>query len=138
MADTYFEEAFALQEKDLDAAPIGQTPYTRALGIVRQQMTERFRPDQLARAGPDVTDEATRLASQVYVSFNDRALRENRARVAIDPDLFIRRALADILGMGPIEPLLEDETIEDIAINGPNEVMVYRNGGWEETDIHFE
>jgi len=138
MVETYFEEEFATQEISVEATEIGQDPYRQALVVVRQRLTEMFRPDQLAGAGLDVTDEATRIASQVHISFNDRALRENRRRVAMDPDLFISRALADILGMGPLEPLLEDETIEDIAINGPDEVMVYRNGGWEETDIRFE
>ena len=40
--------------------------------------------------------------------------------------------------MGAIEPLLKDESIEDIAINGPDEVMVYRDGGWEETEVTFD
>jgi pilus assembly protein CpaF len=34
--------------------------------------------------------------------------------------------------------LLEDDSIEDIAVNGPDEVMVHRGGRWEETDIRFE
>jgi type IV secretory pathway ATPase VirB11/archaellum biosynthesis ATPase len=45
----------------------------------------------------------------------------------IPEEQFIDMALADLLGMGAIDTLLKDETIEDIAVNGPNEVMVYRH-----------
>jgi pilus assembly protein CpaF len=39
--------------------------------------------------------------------------------------------------MGAIDQLLKDTTVEDISINGPSEVMVYRHGKWEDTDISF-
>ena len=136
MEQTYFEEGFAVQ--DLGEALAGRDPYQEALVEVRRRLTGTFAPDQLGAAGPRVADEAAKLASQVYISFNDHALRENRERIPVDPELFVCRALADLLGMGPLDPLLEDDSIEDIAVNGPNEVMVHRQGHWEETDIHFE
>ncbi|MDE2575897.1 MAG: CpaF family protein, partial [Rhodospirillales bacterium] len=34
----------------------------------------------------------------------------------------------DMLGLGPLEPLLEDESINDIMVNGPNSVFVERRG----------
>ena len=44
-----------------------------------------------------------------------------------------QRALAgelvhDIVGLGPLEPLLEDESIADIMVNGPNRTFVERGG----------
>ena len=36
--------------------------------------------------------------------------------------------LDDMLGLGPLEPLLADETITDIIVNGPNQVYVERGG----------
>jgi pilus assembly protein CpaF len=136
LGQTYFEEEFAIRTADI--AVVGRDPYQEGLAMVRRRLTETFTPDQLTSAGPRVTDEATRLANQVYISYNDQALRENRERIPVEPDMFVSRALADLLGMGPLEPLLEDETVEDIAVNGPDEVMVYRSGRWEATDIRFE
>ena len=43
----------------------------------------------------------------------------------------------EIFGLGPIEPLLEDPTISDILVNGPNDVYVERRGLLEKTDITF-
>jgi pilus assembly protein CpaF len=45
---------------------------------------------------------------------------------------------ADILAFGPIQPLLHDDSITEIMVNGPFQVYVERNGLLEETDIVFE
>ncbi|MGH6881796.1 MAG: CpaF family protein, partial [Hypericibacter sp.] len=45
--------------------------------------------------------------------------------------------LDDMLGLGPLEPLLADETITDIMVNGPNQVYVERGGKLVVTDIKF-
>jgi pilus assembly protein CpaF len=43
----------------------------------------------------------------------------------------------EMVGLGPIEPLLKDETISDILINGPFQVYVERRGELELTPVHF-
>lgn len=43
----------------------------------------------------------------------------------------------DMLGLGPLEPLLKDERVTDILINGPLQVYVERKGKLELTDIKF-
>ena len=43
----------------------------------------------------------------------------------------------DMVGFGPLEPLLADETVNDIMVNGPHQVYVERKGKLELTDIRF-
>jgi pilus assembly protein CpaF len=45
--------------------------------------------------------------------------------------------LNDMLGFGPLEPLLADETINDIMVNGAKQVFVERKGKLELTDVTF-
>jgi pilus assembly protein CpaF len=45
--------------------------------------------------------------------------------------------LDDLLGLGPIEALLADETVTDIMVNGPKQVYVERKGKLQLTDITF-
>lgn len=45
--------------------------------------------------------------------------------------------LDDMLGLGPLEPLLADETISDIMVNGPNQVYVEQRGKLRLTDVSF-
>jgi pilus assembly protein CpaF len=46
--------------------------------------------------------------------------------------------VAEILGYGPIEPLLKDNTVTQIMVNGPKQVWVERNGKLEKTAIEFD
>jgi pilus assembly protein CpaF len=43
----------------------------------------------------------------------------------------------DMVGFGPLEPLLADESVNDIMVNGPYQVYVERKGKLELTDIKF-
>ena len=43
----------------------------------------------------------------------------------------------DMLGYGPLEPLLRDEAVTDIMVNGPHQIYVERKGKLELTNIKF-
>jgi len=45
---------------------------------------------------------------------------------------------AEILGYGPIEPLLKDETISEVMVNGPKMVWIERKGKLELTGVRFQ
>ncbi len=45
---------------------------------------------------------------------------------------------AEILGFGPIQPLLKDDTITEIMVNGPHQVFIERKGLLELTNITFQ
>lgn len=49
----------------------------------------------------------------------------------------VKRIEDEVLGLGPLEPLLSDKTISDVLVNGPNRVYVERYGKLELTDIKF-
>ena len=44
----------------------------------------------------------------------------------------------EMVGLGPIEPLLQDDTIADILINGPYKVFIERHGELELTPVRFK
>ena len=46
--------------------------------------------------------------------------------------------LDELLGLGPLEPLLKDDSITDILVNGYNLVFVERGGKLEETPVRFK
>jgi pilus assembly protein CpaF len=46
--------------------------------------------------------------------------------------------LDELLGLGPLEPLLQDETITDILVNGPKTVFVERRGLLEKVPTEFQ
>jgi pilus assembly protein CpaF len=80
-------------------------------------------------------DQAT-LRMRVQEELNERlsqepgVSREDRERIALE-------LTADILGHGPIERLLEDDTVTEIMVNGPYDVWVERAGRLHKTPIRF-
>jgi len=49
----------------------------------------------------------------------------------------VESLIADMLGLGPLEPLIEDETVNDIMVNGAKQVYVERRGKLELTNVKF-
>ena len=49
----------------------------------------------------------------------------------------VQDILDEIMGLGPLEPLLADASISDILVNGPHQVYVERNGRLVKTDVNF-
>ncbi len=43
----------------------------------------------------------------------------------------------DIIGLGPLEPLLADDTISDIMVNGPDRIFVERRGKTVQSSVRF-
>jgi pilus assembly protein CpaF len=46
--------------------------------------------------------------------------------------------VAEILGLGPLQPLLEDETITEVMVNGPDKIYIERKGKLIRTNVSFE
>ena len=54
-----------------------------------------------------------------------------------DKDRIVSEIVAEAIGFGPIHPLLNDESVSEVMVNGPNQVYVERNGKLELTDVVF-
>ena len=63
---------------------------------------------------------------------------ERRLLTPHQTDRLIDDILDEILGLGPLEPLLKDDTVSDILINTHDAVYVERSGRLERTDVQFQ
>lgn len=57
---------------------------------------------------------------------------------ARERQMLVSEVLDELLGLGPIEPLLKDQSITDILINGPESVYVERGGLLEKVGTRFQ
>lgn len=82
-----------------------------------------------------LTQGEMRLKIEQYVS---QFMSEERVVISRhDKELLVTRILDESVGLGPLEPLINEPTITEILINGYNEVYVERHGRLEEVDITF-
>ncbi|ATV44426.1 CpaF family protein [Pectobacterium sp. CHL-2024] len=79
--------------------------------------------------------------SQLLIEMNrllERVVEQQNIYINNHDQLQMAECMADeIMGFGPIRPLLEDETINDILVNGPENIFIERNGKLELTNLRF-
>ncbi|WP_342452914.1 CpaF family protein [Pararoseomonas indoligenes] len=99
---------------------------------MRAQVMEQIDPVVAGRlAGPA-------LQAQLRALVHDVADRE-RVEISGRDELQIAEELThDMVGYGPLEPLLQDDSISDIMVNGPNRVFVEVRGKVHMTDVKFQ
>ncbi|MFT8246982.1 CpaF family protein [Roseomonas sp. BN140053] len=103
-----------------------------ALRLLRTKVLEKVDPVAAGRlAGPA-------LQAQIRALVHDVADRE-RIEISGRDELRIAEELThDMVGYGPLEPLLRDDTISDIMVNGPDRVFVEVRGKVHLTDVRFQ
>ena len=71
-----------------------------------------------------------RIVDQVITSTDFPVTRDERVRL-------IDQLVHDVGGFGPLEPLLADETITEVMVNGPRQIYIERNGKIERVESTF-
>ncbi|WP_236024928.1 CpaF family protein [Arenibaculum pallidiluteum] len=100
---------------------------------------ERVQPLLIKRMNLAVAVELPReeLARQVADVVSEIVAEEKLQLNHAEQGALVTLLLDEMLGLGPLEPLLADETITDIMVNGPRQVYVERKGKLELTGVAF-
>ena len=100
---------------------------------------ERVQPMLMERMDVSKAAELPRaeLARQVTDLIGEILAEEKLHLNLIEQRDLVTMLLHDMLGLGPLEPLLADEKVTDIMVNGPDQVYVERGGRLELADVRF-
>ena len=85
----------------------------------------------------DEFDEKT-LRVKLRDIIRDLIEKEDTPLNANEKSLLETDIINEVLGLGPIEPLLDDPTISDILVNTYRQIYIERNGRLEKTPIRFQ
>ena len=106
------------------------------LAELKQELHKRL-IDSLNLAALEQASEAN-LKAEIS-SIASEALEEMAVALNKEDRAILNQELYDeVMGLGPLEPLLKDESVNDILVNGPNRIFVERAGKLELTDITFK
>jgi len=98
---------------------------------VQNKLLSELDPSMDITRTDDVRRTIQDLFEQILAEENIVLSRPERARL-------FEQIAAEILGFGPLQPLLEDDTITEVMVNGPKNVYIERKGKLHRVPVTFE
>ena len=123
-----------------DAPPPADAPRPAAREpVANPAAADRLRIQVMERVDPvvagDLPPEA--LRAQLEAIVHEIASRDRIEISAREQSALAGELADDMVGYGPLEPLLRDDSIADIMVNGPNHVFIEVKGRLQRVDIRF-
>jgi len=121
----------SVQQAAAEATPAVTKAYQQLKTRVHQQVLRRLDIDALDRLPPD------RLREELKLLVEQLLQEESIALNAVERRALVTEIQDEMLGLGPLEPLLQDPSVSDILVNTCRQVYVERHGKLEMTNIAF-
>jgi len=96
---------------------------------VERAVQERAKAVSLDMGSPDAQRRLRALVDEEVASWSDDFKRGLRSFDIADQELVAERAFRNVAGYGPLEPLLADDDVWEIMVNGPDAIFVKRHTG---------
>jgi pilus assembly protein CpaF len=110
----------------------------RAEGGSYQDLKVRVQNKLLAELDTGVDPHSPEVRTTIEELFSAILSEESIVMGRADRQRLFEAIVAEILGFGPLEPLLADDTITEIMVNGPKNVYIERAGNLLRSNVTFE
>ncbi|HVX30449.1 MAG TPA: CpaF family protein [Nitrolancea sp.] len=130
-----------LKRPDVAATKPPTEPQTAVVSTLRsdlQQLRGRLLQRVIVELDPGIQSDTTRIRRQIEEVFNVALAGEEVPLPRVERNRLLDAVIADITSYGPIDPLLNDDTITEVMVNGPDQVYIERDGLLFETDVKFD
>ena len=126
------------ESPDIPGAPTARIPHVPARESMRDAKT-RIQAQVVADLDPrlDLTNQLE-VRRQIEEVFNRAVEGEGLALTRAERVRMLEQITDEIIGLGPLEPLLRDESLTEIMVNGPRQIYVERAGKLEMTNVAFQ
>ncbi|MBA3074373.1 MAG: CpaF family protein, partial [Anaerolineae bacterium] len=104
-----------------------------------QDLKSRVQSKLLSELDPSVdVTEINEVRKTIQNLFDQILVEENFVLSRTEKTRLFDQIVAEILGLGPLQPLLEDDTITEIMVNGAKDIYVERRGKLQRVPLTFE
>jgi len=104
------------------------------------ELRQRLHEHLVERLGPVLFDRRISqddLRARVVEHLQETLANERTPLSATEKAGLVQDILDDVLGYGPIDAILKDDTVSEVMCNGPDQIFVEQNGKLTKTDIKF-
>jgi pilus assembly protein CpaF len=112
-----------------------QPQQDRAYSDLKQRVQTRLMNELDQSIDPSRKNE---IRAHIEELFTNILAEESMVLARAERQRLFESIVADILGFGPLEPLLGDETITEIMVNGPRNIFVERAGNIQRANVAFD
>lgn len=119
-------------ERDGDSLGNGPQHFDRLKSQIHREILSEMDLRKMEGLPAEKLKNELKTLTENLISLKKLALNQNEMR------LLVEGIQNEMLGLGPIEPLLSDSTVSDILVNGPRQVYIERFGQIESSEIVFE
>ncbi len=100
--------------------------------LLHQRLLDMINLSVIDKMAPDI------FRKEIGEMVRELLIEENKPLNHSEQSRLVDDILDEVLGLGPIEPLLKDTTVTDILVNTCDQVFVERGGRLELTPVHFK
>jgi len=123
--------ALALARNESPADDERERAFQELKARVHYQVIDRLDLTVLSAAPTQQTEKDLTSAIRLIIDGQPDPLSQ------AERESLVREIKNEVLGLGPLEPLLSDPSISDILVNGPNRVYVERSGRLQRVNVRF-
>ena len=119
----------------------GIRPSRGVADVVQQQLKTAVHKELIKRLDLDKLSEIQETPSgqkQLFTLIQQLLMEQGVPLSGAERDRLAREVVDEVFGFGPLEPLLNDNTISDILVNTHSQVYVERRGKLEKTNVTFK
>jgi pilus assembly protein CpaF len=105
----------------------------------RGELKEQIRSSLMSRIDPSVAARMprTRLRQEIATLVSEIATEQRIQLNETEEGTLAAELTNDMIGLGPLEPYLNDDEVTDVLVNGPYDVYIERHGKLEKTPARF-
>jgi len=133
---TALGEGIEKADKSAKAAVVKQDPYRELKIQIHKRVIEEL-DNEAMQADSQDEDDAKKLKETIDIIVNDMLDQEAAYIPRADRTKIISEIIDEVIGLGPITPLLDDSTVSEVMVNSPNQVYIERNGKLVLTEVTF-
>jgi pilus assembly protein CpaF len=124
---------------ELVLIPGREAPSTAPELANRDELKEQIRTALMSRIDPSVAGRIARrtLKAEITKLVSEIATEQRIQLNELEEATLAAELTDDMVGLGPLEPFLEDDDVTDVLVNGPFDVFVERRGKLERTTARF-
>jgi pilus assembly protein CpaF len=114
---------------------------TRAVGeTVQQHIKTSVHKELIKRIDLDKLGEMQERGGQqqLFLAIQQIITEQGVPLSSVERDRLAQEVVDEVFGLGPLEPLLKDDTISDILVNTYNSIYIERRGMLEKTSLTFQ